>query len=665
MPLSPYFLQGSTSEQRLVQDIINEQLKIYGQDVVYLPRKIVNKTSIIKEIVASTFDDAYRLEAYLLNYQGFEGSGDILSKFGVKTTDAVNLVVSKERYEDFITPFLGSEVEVSTRPQEGDLIFLPLDNTMFEIKYVEARKPFYQLNNLYVYTLSCEVMDAEIDQAIDTSIEAVDTAVDQFGYITTLTMVGLGASAATASVQKATTPSGLTVGDGLGYIDLINDGTGYTVPPTIGITTAPVGGINATAVAIMTSRTGQTGQSIDRILLTNPGFGYTVPPTVTVRSANVLGSGGIATAVIGVKGLSAITVTDGGEQYGAIPNVTIDQSTPAAAATALVGTATTNTSNVGILTGLNITTGGEGYKTAPAVTIAAPALRVGIVTQWTPSGLGTGFVVGNECLIKPRTGYTVGTGTDAYVRVTAVNASGGITASVIDYGGNSYQYGRHYQIDPPGGGTASYDYFYNSNFKGNSQNTSDAGTQATATCSITAGIVTSMTLTNAGVGYTSAPTVTFANDPSNRNPVTGYADAKAEAVLNTNNEVAAIRYSNAGAGYNVAPSITIDPPAAVGFATGNYQYKELVRGVSSGTTAHVQSWDYDERILKVTRPSGSFIAGEAVVGIGTTMGGTDTQYIVKTASDQDEEDTFNENTPFETEADAVLDFTETNPFGEF
>ena len=81
--------------------------------------------------------------------------------------------------------------------------------------------------------------------------------------------------------------------------------------------------------------------------------------------------------------------------------------------------------------------------------------------------------------------------------------------------------------------------------------------------------------------------------------------------------------------------------------------------------AHVQSWDYDERILKVTRPSGSFFPGEAVVGIGTTLGGSDTKYIVKTASDQDEEDTFNENTPFETEADSILDFTETNPFGEF
>ena len=79
MPLSPYFLQGSTNEQRLVQDLINEQLKIYGQDVVYHPRKIVNKNTIMKEVTASTFDDSFRMEAYLVNYEGFEGSGDVLS----------------------------------------------------------------------------------------------------------------------------------------------------------------------------------------------------------------------------------------------------------------------------------------------------------------------------------------------------------------------------------------------------------------------------------------------------------------------------------------------------------------------------------------------------------------------------------------------------------
>ena len=144
MPLSPYFLQGSTSEQKLVQDIINEQLRIYGQDIVYLPRKIVNKTNILKEVVASKFDDAFRIEAYLMNYVGFEGSGDILTKFGVQTTDSVTFVISKERYEDFISPFLDDEVELTSRPQEADLIYFPLDNTIVEIKYVEAKKPFYQ-----------------------------------------------------------------------------------------------------------------------------------------------------------------------------------------------------------------------------------------------------------------------------------------------------------------------------------------------------------------------------------------------------------------------------------------------------------------------------------------------------------------------------------------
>ena len=86
MPLSPYFLQGSTNEQRLVQDLINEQLKIYGQDIVYLPRKIINKNTIMKEVTASTFDDAYRMEAYLLNYQGFEGNGESFTEVLVEDT---------------------------------------------------------------------------------------------------------------------------------------------------------------------------------------------------------------------------------------------------------------------------------------------------------------------------------------------------------------------------------------------------------------------------------------------------------------------------------------------------------------------------------------------------------------------------------------------------
>ena len=386
MPLNPYFLQGAANEQRLVQDIINEQLKMFGQDVVYLPRKIVNKSNILNEITASKFDDAFRIEAYLMNYEGFEGSGDILTKFGVQTTDSVTFVISKERYEDFISPFLDDEVELTSRPQEGDLIFFPLDNTIFEIKYVEAKKPFYQLQKLYAYTLSCEVFDMALDDQIETSIEAVDKAAVEFGYTVQLAMVGLGASTASATVARATVGSALTTGYSLREIDLINDGTGYTAAPTIGISTAPVLGVNASAVAIMTSRSGHTssGLSIDRILMTNPGFGYTVPPTVTITSTNAYGTGAAATAILSDdRGLGPINITDGGAEYGVTPNVNITAASTEALPLAHVGTAGTDRSSVGILTGLTLTNSGIGYKSDPPVTFPAPPVRIGVVTNFS------------------------------------------------------------------------------------------------------------------------------------------------------------------------------------------------------------------------------------------------------------------------------------------
>ena len=481
MPLSPYFLQGSTSEQRLIQDLINEQLKFYGQDIVYLPRKVVNKKTIMKEVVASTFDDAYRMEAYLLNYEGFEGSGDILSKFGVQTTDAVTFVISKERYEDFISPFLTSQsdIQLATRPEEGDLIYFPLDNTMFEIKYVEAKKPFYQLNNLYVYTLSCEVMDYALDENIDTGIAVVDEAAVEFGYTTTLNMVGVDASTATATITLASQTGGEAGRFSVNQVDLIHDGTGYTVPPLIGIGTAPSSYLNATAVAIMTSRSGQVGSSIDSIQITNPGYGYIIPPTITIRSQNAFGSGGIATAIINQGSLSAPTITDAGKSYGSAPIVTVN-----------------------------------------------------------PVGLDT----------------------------------------------------------------------------------------------------------NIGTGST----------------------ALAVAYVNTLGELNSIRYTNAGIGYTLAPTITLSAPTVAGLSTGNYLFKEQVTGKSTGTTAEVASWDRDDRVLKVTNVAGSgFAVGETVVGIGTTQNGSDSEYVVFSRSEQDETDTYNENILVESEADAIIDFSEDNPFGDF
>ena len=146
MALNPFFLQGSQGEQRLVQDLINEQLKTYGIDVVYLPRKIIKTDNIFREVEDSAFNDNFSIEAYVNTYEGYTGAGDIMTKFGMSLKDDLVVTISKERFEDFISPFLltmpEGEINVATRPREGDLIYFPLGQRMFEIKFVEHEKQF-------------------------------------------------------------------------------------------------------------------------------------------------------------------------------------------------------------------------------------------------------------------------------------------------------------------------------------------------------------------------------------------------------------------------------------------------------------------------------------------------------------------------------------------
>ena len=118
MALNPHFLQGSRGEQRLVQSLINEHLKIYGVEVTFIPRKFVNQSTIIEEVTASKFDDNFLLEAYLNNFDGYSGAGDIMTKFGVSVRDEVSLTISKERFEDFISPFLEDEDDLDDLEHE-------------------------------------------------------------------------------------------------------------------------------------------------------------------------------------------------------------------------------------------------------------------------------------------------------------------------------------------------------------------------------------------------------------------------------------------------------------------------------------------------------------------------------------------------------------------
>ena len=351
--LNPFFLQGSKGEQGLVQDLINEQLRTYGLDCHYIPRKLMTSRTIMKEVVESRFDQAFPLEAYLMNVDGYAGQGDILTKFGVRVTTEATFVISRERFEESVAPFLEQQeddYEISNRPREGDLLFSPLGKKLFEIKYVEFEKPNYQLRKNYTYQLTCEVFEYE-DEVIDTNVNAIDQVVQTDGYSARLILSGVG-SVATATAT-------LNFG-AVQQIFVQNDGFGYLAAPTVSISTSP--GVDATAVAIMTSRSGiGTAKSIDKILLINPGGGYIGIPTVTVPGT------GIATAGITTLGsVGIVTITSGGSGYTTTPNVAITTApsggTDATAEAVMVG---------GTISAIRISNAGSGYTSAPTITVGA------------------------------------------------------------------------------------------------------------------------------------------------------------------------------------------------------------------------------------------------------------------------------------------------------
>ena len=374
MALNPYFLQGSRQEQRLVQNLVNEHLKIYGQEVTYIPRKFVNQSSIIEEVQTSKFDDNFAIEAYVDTYEGYQGAGDVLTKFGMSLRDEVTLTISKERFEEFISPFMEADddVELSSRPREGDLVFFPLGQRLFEIKFVEHEEPFYQLGNTYVYKLKCELFEYE-DEVIDTSIEAIDTQVADEGYIATLRLVGVGRTAtAVASIETGF----------INEIFLNNDGSGFTGTPTVAISTSPSGliGDNAAAVAFTTTRANIT--SVEKILLTNAGANYTSPPIITISGGG--GTGAAATCSINTtsKGVVRFTMTDNGVGFGTVPVVTVSVPPAGIASDRAIGIASIGDAGGGFnrVNSIFISNPGTAYTTNPTVTIADPETISGIGT---------------------------------------------------------------------------------------------------------------------------------------------------------------------------------------------------------------------------------------------------------------------------------------------
>ena len=383
--LNPFFLQGSKTEQSLIQDLINEQLRMYGVEVYYIPRQYITKKSIIREVIDSEFKNAYPIEAYVNTYDGYEGQGTLLSKFGIQPLTDLTLTISRERFETYIQLLaVGvNNIELISRPKEGDLIYFPLGSRIFEIKFVEHEQPFYQLQKTYTYELKCELFRYE-DEELNTGIDDLDATLPSgTGYTQTLSLVGVGTT--------ATAVTGILNG-AVRLITVTNRGYGYTSLPQVAISSAPTGGLTAVGIATFIDNivdcNGTQSSKIQGVELVNPGYGYTVAPGVVFVGGG--GAGAAATATIGDGVVGVITVTNGGGGYATPPIITI----PAAPAGGINATARAYISTAGIVTSIRIINAGTGYTTAPTITISTP----------TSSGVGT--FISNETVTGSISGAT-------------------------------------------------------------------------------------------------------------------------------------------------------------------------------------------------------------------------------------------------------------------
>ena len=188
MPTNVYFDTGTRPEQTLYEDLMIEQLKIYGQDVFYIPRTLVKEDNLFGEDTLSKFGDAYLIEMYFENVEGYEGEKEIMSKFGLQMNEDVTFVVSRRRFEQLVSH--DSNLIVKTRPNEGDLVYFPKVKKIFEITFVDHDDPFYQVHNLPAFKLKCKTFEyssEDLDTGI-TEIDAIETdnSLDQLVYQITM-----------------------------------------------------------------------------------------------------------------------------------------------------------------------------------------------------------------------------------------------------------------------------------------------------------------------------------------------------------------------------------------------------------------------------------------------------------------------------------------------
>ena len=204
MATNSFFTQGTTGEQDLVGSLVTEQIKMFGKDVYYIPRTLVDRDSVFEEDSLSAFNGAYLIEAYIEDATGFRGDGDMFSKFGVRISDQVTFIISRERFTAAVDD--NAQLIVEGRPNEGDLIHLPMANKTFEIQFVEHEVPFYQLGKVHVWGLRCELFEYS-DEDFNTGVAEIDAVEVNFANAVSVNVADGGTGDFVAGCLLYTSPS--------------------------------------------------------------------------------------------------------------------------------------------------------------------------------------------------------------------------------------------------------------------------------------------------------------------------------------------------------------------------------------------------------------------------------------------------------------------------
>ena len=232
---SRFRANGSAQEQKTIENLIVETIEIYGQDIYYVPRTIVNKDTVFGEDSDTKFESAKAIRAYVNNVEGWEGQGELLSKFGVRIEDKTTFIFSRDKFKEHVDD--STVLNVEGRPNEGDLIWFPVTKHLFQIMFVEAEKPFYQLGKGYVWECQCELFEYS-DEEIDTGIADLDAIETAFANAITVGLVAGGSGTFTAGETVTGGTSNVTAevksfDSATRTLIVINRSGTFSVPETI------------------------------------------------------------------------------------------------------------------------------------------------------------------------------------------------------------------------------------------------------------------------------------------------------------------------------------------------------------------------------------------------------------------------------------------------